>query len=471
MARITVLGAGHNGLATALLLAGDGHEVTVLERDRAAPEGGPERLSTGWERPGVSQFHLPHYMLANWRRRMASELPEVLGELEGMGGRRLGTLDGLPAHVTGGFRAGDEELRGVAARRPVVEGAFAAVAARTPGLTVRRGTKVMALVAGPRSSDGVPDVTGVVTQDGEVVESELVVDAMGRRTPIDALVRTVGARPPRLWRERLAFVYYCRHFRTDQAAATPVLRTNHETVSLLAFVADSGTFSLSFVVASNDRPARELRDVDVWERALTLFPAAERLRAASEPISGVQVMSGAEDQRRSFIVDGNPVVTGLVPVGDSYARTNPSLGRGTSIGLAHACLLRDTLREVEPRRSEALAHRFAEATESAIDPIYHVTADYDRHRMAQVQAELIGDTYRPADPSWSVLCMLDSLKAKDADLLRVYLRHVQLDLTAPGLADLPPAARAEVTTPGHVRPGYPPGGPTRAELLAAIGAD
>jgi phytoene dehydrogenase-like protein len=37
MATILVLGAGMNGLTTAMLLARDGHDVTVLERDPAPP--------------------------------------------------------------------------------------------------------------------------------------------------------------------------------------------------------------------------------------------------------------------------------------------------------------------------------------------------------------------------------------------------------------------------------------------------
>jgi 2-polyprenyl-6-methoxyphenol hydroxylase-like FAD-dependent oxidoreductase len=43
------------------------------------------------------------------------------------------------------------------------------------------------------------------------------------------------------------------------------------------------------------------------------------------------------------VVDGEPVITGLAALGDAWACTNPSLGRGASIGLLHACALRDLL--------------------------------------------------------------------------------------------------------------------------------
>jgi len=48
MSNIVVLGAGLNGLATAMLLARDGHEVTILERDPAEPQGDNDALG----RPG-----------------------------------------------------------------------------------------------------------------------------------------------------------------------------------------------------------------------------------------------------------------------------------------------------------------------------------------------------------------------------------------------------------------------------------
>ena len=88
MTQIIVIGAGLTGLTTALLLSRDGHAVTVLERDAAEPEGDADALWRDWERPGVSQFRLPHQMIAYWREQMEVELPEVVDEVERLGGRR-----------------------------------------------------------------------------------------------------------------------------------------------------------------------------------------------------------------------------------------------------------------------------------------------------------------------------------------------------------------------------------------------
>ncbi|OLT16549.1 hypothetical protein BJF78_14125 [Pseudonocardia sp. CNS-139] len=88
----------------------------------------------------------------------------------------------------------------------------------------------------------------------------------------------------------------------------------------------------------------------MWDRALALVPGVAAERAAGEPITDVQVMSGLNDRRRTLAVDGEPVVTGLVAIGDAWASTNPSLGRGSTMGLIHACLLRGVLRQAMTRR-------------------------------------------------------------------------------------------------------------------------
>jgi 2-polyprenyl-6-methoxyphenol hydroxylase-like FAD-dependent oxidoreductase len=85
MPRITVLGAGVGGLATGMMLARDGHDVTILERDAGAV---PESLEEAWEqwsRDGVSQFRQAHYLQPRGREalettlRRRSTLPEQSG--------------------------------------------------------------------------------------------------------------------------------------------------------------------------------------------------------------------------------------------------------------------------------------------------------------------------------------------------------------------------------------------------------
>ncbi|MEJ8668032.1 NAD(P)-binding protein [Streptomyces sp. MS1.AVA.1] len=51
MASIVVLGAALGGLQTALLLAADGHQVTVLERDPHPPPSDPDVAWARWQRP------------------------------------------------------------------------------------------------------------------------------------------------------------------------------------------------------------------------------------------------------------------------------------------------------------------------------------------------------------------------------------------------------------------------------------
>jgi hypothetical protein len=45
------------------------------------------------------------------------------------------------------------------------------------------------------------------------------------------------------------------------------------------------------------------------------------------------------------VVEGQPVVTGFAAVRDAWACTNPSAGRGLSVGILHAQVLRKLARE------------------------------------------------------------------------------------------------------------------------------
>ena len=62
-----------------------------------------------------------------------------------------------------------------------------------------------------------------------------------------------------------------------------------------------------------------------------------------EPISEIVAMGGVVDRYRRPSLDGRPLVTGLALLGDAWACTNPSLGRGMSLGLMHARCLREVV--------------------------------------------------------------------------------------------------------------------------------
>ncbi len=77
MARIIVIGAGVGGLTSAMLLARDGHDVTVLERDPAPPPGDADDAWENWERRGVNQFRMIHMFLPRFRALLEAELPDA----------------------------------------------------------------------------------------------------------------------------------------------------------------------------------------------------------------------------------------------------------------------------------------------------------------------------------------------------------------------------------------------------------
>jgi len=113
---IVVLGAGPVGLAVAMLLAADGWEVVVFEKDPAEVPTSPAE-AWDWERRGVAQFRQAHALHPRARQVLERELPEVLARLEAFGGLRYNYLRSFPSAATNDHRAGDERYETVTARR------------------------------------------------------------------------------------------------------------------------------------------------------------------------------------------------------------------------------------------------------------------------------------------------------------------------------------------------------------------
>ncbi len=193
MSDIVVCGGSVIGLASAMMLARDGHHVTVLERDAGEVPGSATEAWEKWERRGVPQFRQAHNLFPRYRKILQEELPDVLDGLLEAGGTWVDFLETLPPTLTDREpRPDDDKFRFVTGRRPMVEYVHARAAQNEPRVTVRRGRKVEGLIA-EASTEGVPRITGVRTSDGEF-RADLVVDAMGRRSPAVDWLASVGAR-------------------------------------------------------------------------------------------------------------------------------------------------------------------------------------------------------------------------------------------------------------------------------------
>jgi len=471
--RILVMGAGPVGLATAMLLAHDGHDVTVLEKDEQTPPSLGGDAWEQWERKGVAQFRLGHYMQARVRHILDAELPEVRDEILACGGIRYSILDSLLFGLDDSSpRDSDDRFETITARRPVLESAFARVAENTPGIEVVRGAAVEGVVTNGSITDGVPHVTGVRTRDGGEITADLVVDAMGRRSSYVDWAKAVGARPPYEEAFDAGFAYYSRHYRSADGLLPEVrgrLVNMFSTVMVLTLPADNGTWVCFIVGSAGDKPLKTLRHNEVWERVMRAVPHVAHWIDA-EPLGDVNPMAGVADRYRRFVQDGKPSLTGLVAVGDAWACTNPQAGRGVSTGLGGALALRDVVRDhLDAPLDLALA--LDHELEERCAPWYRFQVVQDRDRHTAVQAAIEGHvTSGPGDVDNPVMQMVRSFGVAaqyDPDVARAFaevfscLTHPAVALGQSGLMD-------KVLQVAAGKQPKPIAGPTREELLELL---
>ena len=450
---ITVCGAGVCGLISAMLLAEDGHRVTVLERDPAPPPE-PEAAWDAWERRGVNQFRLPHFLMPGFRALMDRELPIVVEELLAGGANRFNLLgpfadamDPEGEHVT------------VTARRPIVEAAVARAAARTGGVEVRRGVAVAGIVVESGR------VVGVRTDGGEEVRGDLLVDAGGRRSPMSRWVTEAGLPAPIVEEEDSGLVYYGCHVRLpDGADATGPDLAYFGSLGLLRLPADRGIIGVGVIASSEDAALRVLRKDGPWRAVLALLPGGTELLGC-EQVSPLVGIAGIEDRWRRYVVDGAPVAPGAVSVADAWAATNPTLGRGITLGAHHAVALRDVLRTVGADDADVVVRAFDDVTEERFTPWYRATVWHDRHRLAELDDAIAGEE-RTIDREWEAYRRFEAATMGDPMLLDrmlggLHLRETPLDIVRD------PAVLARLDELGAKVP--PAEGPTRAEVLAAAG--
>jgi len=470
MSDVLVLGGGICGLATAMLLARDGRTVRVLERDADDVPDTIEDAWRTWDRRGVAQFRQTHNLHPRVRLLLETELPDLWDGLKRNGAYRMNMLAGLPPMITDRDpRPGDDRFLTDTARRSTAEFTVADAARNEPRLTIERGVKVVGVLTGTSASAGVPHVVGAVTSDGREIRADLVVDAMGRRSRIGEWLTVAGGRPPYEEAEDSGFTYYTVYFRGSPPPLLGPAVTEFGTISFITLPCDNGVWGITVWCASGDQPLKALRNLETFKKVVALAPTQARW-LDGEAITDVLAMSGTVDRYRRFVVDGQPLVTGMVAVADAWACTNPSAGRGISLGLAQAVLLRDTLRETGGHPLP-LAHTFHEITETELTPWYTSQIRSDRRRYLVMDALRRGQP--PPPPATDDLSQRERLFWQampfDPDLFRAGIEIISA-LTLPHVVYARPGIMDRAEAVVRQLPPDAPGRsqPSRADLLAAL---
>ena len=469
--RVLIMGGGICGLGTALLLARDGHDVTVLERDAADIPDSWNDAWDSWTRPGVAQFRQPHNFMPGLRLLLEAELPDVQDALARANAGTFDLVDPLPPFFSDPTpRPIDDKLWTLTARRPVGEWVFADAARRESQITMRRGVQVRELISGANAITGTPHVTGIRTAGGEELRADLIVDATGRQSRAPDWLEAVGARRPIDEQEDSGFIYYTRYFRGTPPQRRGGVLTPLGTIAVLTLPGDNSTWSVTIFVAAGDQPLKNLRREEIWTKVVRACPLHAHW-LDGEPLTGVLATGGVVDRYRRFVVDGAPVATGFVAVADAWACTNPSAGRGLTVGMLHGAQLRDVLRNTDSPR--ALVEEFDARTEANIRPWYDAQIAVDRMRFADMNALRDGHAPpAPTDPLANQIRALLTTMAFDPDLFRAGLEYIGTVTPIQTILARPAVREAMRATGEALKQKTPPPipGPTRAQLLEISGA-
>ena len=381
--KIVVVGAGVAGLGAAVVLARDGHDVVVLERD-ATPHPNNADEAFAWKRRGAPQVRHSHAFLARLRNLLRDRLPDVRDDLLDAGATELRWDDFLPDTIDDrSSKPGDDDLVLLCCRRTTFEWVLRDAALRTDRVDLRDETTVTGFKA-----EGTK-VIGVRTEK-EDLDADIVLDATGRPSHLPQMLSDIGVQIDER-KSTSGIVYLSRFYKmrdgVDDPDEQPLNGGDLVYLKYAVFRGDNRTFSVTLAYNTDDADMTTLRDEGAYDAATRQIPGIAKWvdEQISQPISGVHYMGNLINRVRRTVVHGEPRVLGLHALGDSAVCTNPLYGRGCALGLVHAVLFADALREQDDPHQ--LARTFAEATEDELVPWYRAAVDSDDAAMKLSRGE------------------------------------------------------------------------------------
>lgn len=386
--RILVAGGGIAGLAAALALSGEGRTVEIIERDPAPPGGDADAIFEMWERKGVAQLRQGHAFHARIADLIRRNHPELYERMLAAGVRELRFDRALPPELAAKFQPTPEDFRLTAliSRRATLEAVMRVYAQERVGAIFHTGHRVSGIVCAP-GAGGAPTAKAfkVEKPDGteEIWEADLLLDATGRNTVFPDWLKVEGV-DPEVDEAPINVLYCTRNYRLHQGVEEPPRPKPQRAGYDVGFIrggaagGDNRSFVVMLILPEIET---ELRQVivypEVWDAFTRKMPAiapwvdTER----SDPISKVYAMGNLMSTWRHWVKDGAPLIHNFFAVGDATSTSNPLYGRGCSLAMMHAYMLRDILEHCSDPAERA--RRFDGQLTKEIRPFYEAMKKQD----------------------------------------------------------------------------------------------
>jgi len=452
--RLVVAGGGVAGLAAALAVARAGHEAVLVERDVLDPWA-PPQAALAIERRGIPHYLQPHAFLPRGRRELSDWAPDVLTALADAGAH----TQHLARRLRGPPQPGDEELVYLWVRRPIIEWALRRAVAAEPTVEIRAGVRVTGLLT--EDHNGARRVGGVVLDAGEPVVGDLVVDALGRYRSPPGWARAPGEPSD------CGAIYYCRYFELREGVDyldAPILNPRGDLgyMGFNTFRGDNRTYAVILLVPAGDHGLRILRQESAFRAACAAITPLDAMCSPDygRPITDVMPMGGLMNVERT----GDPLVPGVIAVGDAFCHTDPAFAYGVSFGLVHARALAHAATGGVDVDAIAQRYRAQAGPEARERHALACAMDADRGRRWSGQPLDV----RHRDGSYPLFSFVGALAAAPHDdtILRQTVRRIGL-LDRPAVFDEDRALHNRIEAILHGPPPPSPG-PSRDEMLTLL---
>ncbi|MCB1683457.1 MAG: NAD(P)-binding protein [Pseudomonadales bacterium] len=419
-----VIGGSISGLVTALALARNGRNVTVLEKESMPLPPAPEAAFDGWQRRGAPQVLQSHAFLGRMHNLIRDREPALLSALLAAGAEQLTFREQARQYFDAPiFEPADDDIVLLACRRVTFEWVLRKHVLETGLVEIRNGTQVTGLVAEPTGASGIPRITGVeISADSgrtTILAADRVIDASGRRSRLSDWLERLGIARMRQEVQPCGIFYASRFYRLRDGVERPnndgIIGGDLGYVKFGVFPGDGRTFSVTLAAAPDDDPFRAILRIEGFEKVSRALPSVwEWVRPdIAMPISEVNGMADLWNTRRHFVEHGRPLALGLIPLGDALVHANPLTGRGCSLAWIAAYALAELL-EQHAAEPERLVLEFEETIEREMAPWLAMQMRQDEDAIDINLALRNGeDPYRPERKDGSI-----DPKAYARDVLR-----------------------------------------------------